>query len=943
MQRIPFLPSLILALSALGFAPTASAVDPNLHWRTLQSQHFILVYHDGEEQLAHHMLDVAEQTHALLDPWLGWTPEERVQLVLTDHEDLSNGETTPFPRDNVQLFVSPPDDVDSLEDFDDWFRLLITHEYTHVLQLDKATGVPADLRGVFGRNQYLFPGTFNPTMLLEGLAVYDETDAAAGVGRGQSSLYAMYMRAEVQQGVRPWSQVTMAGVTEWPGGTLPYLYGVNFYQFVDKTYGKPAIPALVDDYSHDIIPFLVGWNMEDALDGDDVPDVWPKFDAYLDQRFGAPPYPAGTALREGERLTQHGFDTEAPRATDDGRVFYVRDDWHQYPAIMVWEPGKGSREVADTFTPARLDWNPKSGLLVARPEVCHEYHLNYDLYTVDPDSGSATRLTECGRYHYGSWSPDGTRIAAAHMDLGQSSLVLLDAEGYNPQTVWSGRDGEVLGGIDWSPDGEHLAAALWRPGRRWALEEFSFSTRQWRVLAQDVGDVADPQYTPNGSAVLFTSDAGGVYNLRRVQRDSGAVVTLTRVSTGAFSPSVGKDGDVYYLGYTAAGYDVYRLPATSVLDDPLTTTPAHYAAIPVAPHVDSTDGEYSAWSSLMPAYWTPEAGYSPGFVEVGAATSGQDALGVHVYAADINYEIDHSLTGGSFLYTYADRIQLLLSRGYLLDSFSGSDDLARIRRQDRLQALWQRPWPSLERTLTFSIGGSLLSEQDRFDAATVTPESKARDSAAGVAFNWNSTHDWPISISPDDGRNVTLVAESSNVFPTDFHGNAYRIDWNEYIRAGDEAVVGLRYLEGYGTEGIQPFNLGGALDPGLGTPAAQLLFDRRDFAFPGYPSGEAGLVGQRMRFASAGVSIPISRPEAGWRIPPIGVHDFSIRLYYDVGGAWDQGGRPGHYARSAGAEWVSDLSLFYIADIRLVIGAAHGFDTQMGGENQAYGVLELPL
>jgi hypothetical protein len=933
----------MLALSALGFASKAAAVDPNLHWRTLQSEHFTLVYHDGEEHLAHHMLDVAEQARARLDPWLGWTPEERVQLVLTDHEDLSNGETTMFPRNNVQLFVSPPDDVDSLEDFDDWFRILITHEYTHVLQLDKATGAPGALQDVFGRNEYLFPGAFNPTMLLEGLAVYDETDAAAGVGRGQSSLYAMYMRAEVEQGVRPWSQVTMAGVSEWPGGTLPYLYGVNFYQFVDKTYGKSAIPALVNDYSHDIIPFLVGWNMEDALNGDDVSDVWPKFNAYLDHRFGAPPYPAGTTLREGERLTLHGFDTESPRATDDGRVFYVRDDWHQYPAIMVWEPGKGSREIAHTFTPARLDWNPKAGLLVARPEVCREYHLNYDLYKVDPDSGSVTRLTECGRYHYGSWSPDGTHIAAARMDLGQSSLVLLDAQGGNPQALWSGENGEVLGGIDWSPDGEHLAAAIWRPGRRWALEEFSFSARQWRVLAQDVGDVADPQYTPDGGAVLFTSDAGGVYNLRRVQRDSGAVATLTRVNTGAFSPSVGKSGDIYYLGYTAAGYDLYRLPAASILDATLIATPAHYATIPVAPHVDSTDGEYSPWSSLLPAYWTPEAGWGPGFAQVGAATSGQDALGVHVYAADINYEIQHSLTGGSFIYTYADRLQFLLSRGYLLDSFSGSGDLARIRRQDRLQALWQRPWPSLERTLTFSLGGSFLSEQDRFDAATVAPESSARDSAAGIAFNWNSTQAWPISISEDDGRDVTLVAESSNVFASDFRGNAYRIDWNEFIRAGDEAVVTLRYLEGYGTEGIQPFNLGGALDPGLGTPAAQLLFDRRDFAFPGYPSGEDGLVGQRMRFASAGVRIPIWRPEAGLRLPPIGLHDFSLRLYYDVGGAWDQGGRPGHYARSVGSEWVSDLSVFYIADIRLIIGVAHGFDTQMGGENQAYGILALPL
>ena len=65
-------------------------------------------------------------------------------------------------------------------------------------------------------------------------------------------------------------------------------------------------------------------------------------------------------------------------------------------------------------------------------------------------------------------------------------------------------------------------------------------------------------------------------------------------------------------------------------------------------------------------------------------------------------------------------------------------------------------------------------------------------------------------------------------------------------------AVALRYLEGYSTQGIQPFNLGGATDPGFGTPAAELLFDRRDFAFPGYPEGLTDLTGRRMRLASAG-------------------------------------------------------------------------------------------
>ena len=927
---------LAVLLASTIWMPSADAVDPGLDWYTLEGPHFKVTYHAGEAQLAQRALDVAEQTAAKLDPWLGWQPVDKVQVVLTDHVDLPNGFTTSFPRDHIELYVSPPDGLDTLEDFDDWFRLLITHEYTHILQLDKATGAPAFLRHIYGRNFLLMPGIFQPTALVEGLAVYDETDAAARTGRGQSSLYAMYMRAEVARGVRPWSQVTMAGVTQWPEGTIPYLYGINFYQFIAATYGKDAIPRLVDEYSDHLIPFRVGGNLEDVL-GDDRDTVWDKFAAYLQKNYATPPYPAGTSLSEGERLTSHGYDTASPRAADDGRVFYIRDDSHQQPAVMVWQAGS-SRELARTFAPARLDWNPKAGLLMARPEVCREYHLNFDLYRVDPDSGSTTRLTHCGRYHYGAWSPDGSHIAAVRMDLGESSLVLMTADGGAPETLWSGQDGVILGELDWSPDGAHLVAAVWRPGRRWGLEEFSLAGKSWQPLVEGAGDMGDPVYTQDGKSVLFSADAGGVYNLRCMNMATRNVTTLSRVATGAFSPTEGAGGDIYYLGYTAQGYDLYRLPAASRLSEPLTTEPPAYAAAPSPPKVAGEAHDYSMWDGFLPAYWTPELGAGPDVLILGAATSGQDALDLHLYAADINYEFTHHLAGGSFLYQYADRLQFLAAREFKL--YSSTADLQRIRRQDRMQALWQRPWPSLQHTLTFSIGGASDAEKDVYDAPGFGA-LPARDGAAGIAFDWNSTQDWPVSISPNDGRDATVVAESSNAFKSDFHGNAYRLDWHEYIRAGDEAVVALRYLQGYGTAGIQPFNLGSPTDPGVGTPAARLLFDRRDFAFPGYPSGLANLTGDSMRLASVGLRIPIMRPEAGLNLPPVGVHDFSLRVYYDAGGTWNQGGRPAHYARSTGAEWVSDLSIFYLLDLRLVVGVAHGFDT--GGENQVYAFLETPL
>lgn len=940
MRRLAGAAALLSAVLLGLWSLHARALDPNLRWYTLEGPHFTVVYHEGEAALAARVLAIAEQVRARLDPRYQWAPRGKVQLVLTDNVDLPNGFTTAFPRNHIELYVSPPDGLDTLEDFDDWFRELFTHEYTHVLQLDKAQGAPAALRRVFGRNPLLFPGAFQPALLLEGLAVYDETSAALGIGRGQSSLYAMYMRDEVAHGVRPWQQVSMSGVTEWPAGAIPYLYGVNFYQFIAHEYGADRVAALVTNYSRDLIPFLVKQNVQRTL-GAPMSVVWAKFTAYLQQRYGAPPYPRGTPLTRGERLTHFGYGTASPRAASDGRVFYVRDDAYRQPAIMVWQAGRGSRRLVNTWAPARLDWNAQAGLLVARPEICHEYYDYFDLYRVDPDTGASTRLTRCGRYHYAAWSPHGKRIIAVRIALGRSSLVLLDAGGHVIRTLWQGQAGAVLGSIDWSPDGAHVVAALWRPGKRWEIAEFALATQSWRTLVKDAATVGDPVYTADGGAVLFTSDAGGVYNLRSVNRASGAVSTLTRVATGAFSPAPAADGKLYYIGYTRDGYDLYRLRPAEALSQPLAPVVENYPLPPSPPPVSGEASRYSPWSSLLPAYWMPELVYGPAVVQIGAATSGSDQLGIDRYAADINYEFTHHLVGGSFDYAYADRFQFLAARTYLPEWSGGFNNkaLERIRQQDKLELLWQRPWPALQRTLTFSLGGATERDRDAYVNTLGSPPT--RDAAAGFAFNWNSAHNWPISISPDDGRNVTFVAESSNVIRSDYHGNAYRLDWREYLRAGAEAVVALQYREGYGTAGIKPFELGGPNPPGAGTPAAALLFDRRDFAFPGYPSGLAQLTGRRMRFGSLSWRIPIARPESAFYAVPFGAHQFSLRLYYAAGGAWDTGGRPARYARSAGAEWVSDLNAFYLFNLRLVVGAAHGFDA--GGENQLYARLQLPL
>lgn len=931
---------MLRALAAVGllvaFLPSAGAVSPDHHWRTLRGGGFVIIYSEGEEALAARALAIAGQAAAKIDARFHWIPLEPVRIVLTDDIGLSNGFTSVFPRNVIEIYVTPPSVLtDGLARYGDWLRLVITHEYTHIVQLGMVHGWPAALRRWFGRNPLLFPGEYQPTLLIEGLAVHEESDPALDIGRSGGPLFAMEMRAEVDAGLKPWNEVSMYGVTDWPAGDIPYLYGSYFYKFLVDSEGKQTLPKLVDNYSGNLIPFRVGGNLEDTT-GRSREQLWDDFRAWLRSNLGKLPYPRGVPLTGATRLTHFGYETQSVRAAADGRVFFVRNDYRSHPALMVWQAGKGARAIAPVFTPATIDFNAQAGVLVARPEVCDEYKVYFDLYRMNPANGGMERLTHCGRYRYAAWSPDGTRIAAVHRALGTSSLVLLKADGKRLTNLWTGRNHAVIGPIDWSPTGNAIVATVWRPVRGWALEEFDLATRKWRVLTAQAGMPGDPQYTPDGRGVLFTSDAGGIYNLRRLDLVSGKTTTLTHVATGAFSPSQGSSGGpIFYLGYSADGYDLYELGAGQMLDEPLAplTRPKLPAPTETPPGVPAST-PYSPWSSLAPAYWMPVVALGPGYSEIGASTSGVDALGLHSYSADLTAELEHQLVGGSFYYQYADRFVAGIERDFRFDTDS-NENLARVRRQDYAQAIFMRPFPSYEQTLTPMAG---ISTQADADAIRISQSSPAyRSTTAGIALDWNTSQNWPISISPNNGQDLLLVAETSRPFGGDFDGTAYRVDWHGYLPLGGEAVMALHYLEGYATAGARPFNLGGPNLSGA-TPAEGLVFNHHNFRLRGYPSGLAALTGDRVREATVEARIPIAHPEAAW--DGIGLHQASLRPFVDAGAAWN-GGVPPRYYESAGAEAVFDLNLLYNINFRLIIGVAHGFAGI--GENQIYASVSLPL
>src|SRR5690606_18721179 len=169
-------------------------------WRTIEGERARITFPAHLEALARRAAWRADVALEELDRAFMPIPEDPIDIVLTDHTDLSNGFAQVTPSNRVTIFARPPVDELSLGYFDDWLELVLTHEIAHIVHLDHpGTGLGRILRTVFGRvpaRWPYFPALSAPRWTIEGLATWYET-ALTSSGRLHGSYFDMQLRTAV--------------------------------------------------------------------------------------------------------------------------------------------------------------------------------------------------------------------------------------------------------------------------------------------------------------------------------------------------------------------------------------------------------------------------------------------------------------------------------------------------------------------------------------------------------------------------------------------------------------------------------------------------------------------------------------------------------------------------------------------------------------------------
>ena len=179
----------------------------------------------------------------------------------------------------------------------DWLELVFTHEYTHIVHLDRSRGLFGGLRRVFGRHPVLFPNLYYPPWQIEGLATFRRARSRAKDASARGTSGRCSTRAAAAGDFATLDEASNDRIA-WPSGHTPYLYGAYFHQYLADTYGADTLTALTDRTAGRLPYFAAGAYR--AVFGRSLGELWDDFERSA-SRVVTP------EVNDATRLTRHGF------------------------------------------------------------------------------------------------------------------------------------------------------------------------------------------------------------------------------------------------------------------------------------------------------------------------------------------------------------------------------------------------------------------------------------------------------------------------------------------------------------------------------------------------------------------------------------------------------------------------------------------------------------
>jgi hypothetical protein len=570
----------------------AAATSQAQGLRVTETDQLRLLYFDpSETYLVPHAIKAYHDSLDSQKRILDYTPGEKTTVLLTDFSDSGNAGAGVVPANALTVSIAPLALTFETTLPAERMYSIMNHEMVHIATMDKPAPVDNRYRKFFGGKviatpehpetilyQYLTaPRKSSPRWFTEGIAVFQDTWMAGGLGRSQSGYDEMVFRSMVRDDAHfydPLGLVAEGVKVDFQVGANAYLYGERFMSFLAYTYSPEKLVAWVarsadSERSYDEeFRRVFGTELDDAWqDWIELEHEWQRRNLEAIREFPITEYEPITTKTLGS-VSRAYYDADR-----NSLIAGVR-----YPGVVA-HIGELSLETGDIEHRRDI----KVPMLYKVSSVTYDDDTktvfysadNYayrDLMALDVDSGKEKMLLENQRIGEIVFNKETRALWGLRHLNGYVTLVRIPHPYEEWQQVRTFDYGEVVFDLDVSADGTMLSGSFGDIQGNQSLQVFNIESLlegEFEPIAELEMGQAVPEgfvFSPDGRYLFGSAYYTGVSNIFRFEISSGEFEAVSNTESGFFRPIPIDNDNLIVFRYTGQGFVPVRIKAVPLED-----------------------------------------------------------------------------------------------------------------------------------------------------------------------------------------------------------------------------------------------------------------------------------------------------------------------------------------------------------------------------------------
>ena len=550
-----------------------------LNWQTIETEHFYIHFHDETIRSGREAAAVAEQIYEPVTSFYDFEPDTKTHIIIQDTDDASNGMA--YYYDNKIIIWALPLDFD-LRGSHRWLNNVITHEFTHIIQIGAAMKFsrryPASFVQLMGYEDekredvlygypnvlmsYPIPGVSVPPWLAEGTAQFMYPGADFDFWDSHRD---MIVRDRILNNNLLSFDAMNAFGKRGIGNESTYNQGFLFSSWLSKKYGNTVLKDITYSLSK---PFNYSINSTlksvTGKTGYELYENWKK-ELLLD-------YSNKTKFSEkhGNILISEGTTNIHPVWSPAGDKFaYLsnkQNDYFGQTDLFIYNfEDAGSEKIAGGIQTAP-SWVNDSTIIYTKKSLPNKFGSRYfDIYRYNFIEEEEKRLTYNSRFISPVYDRNSNSIIAINSYDGTSNLMIAKNINFEADTIkfvplTDFNNGIQILSIAWFED-QLFFDGVYHQGRQ--VYKVDLLNGEAEMITEGKWENRDQEI--NSFGFVFASDKSGISNLF-LDRD-GVKQYITNVKGGAFMPSISNDGKILYSLYNNGKYNIALIENIKLIDE----------------------------------------------------------------------------------------------------------------------------------------------------------------------------------------------------------------------------------------------------------------------------------------------------------------------------------------------------------------------------------------